>query len=384
MRFLLNAPVGRILLAAATSLAFAGYACSDPLNTKADYAYILDADTGQTLYSKRGDEAMTPASMTKIMTAFVVYERIRDGRLSLDEEFVVSENAWRKGGAASGGSTMFLELGSKVSVENLLKGVIIQSGNDACIVLAEGIMGSEEAFSAEMTRRAKELGLESASFKNVTGLYEDGHEISSADLAKLAYITMTQFPEQYAIYKEDAFTWNGIRQPNRNPLLGEVPGADGLKTGHLDISGYGLVGSAVRDGQRRIIVLNGLESMADRATEARRVMRAAFVDFKSQQVVEAGTIVGELDVFLGDADTVDLIATDTIKMGVHLDSLRDLEAFIIAEGPIKAPVAEGDVLGQLVVRAPGVEDIVTDVVAGSSVAEKGLIGKALVGLGLAG
>ena len=383
MRFSLFITVSRALLMGAPIVS-AGAAYSDPLNTKADYAYIMDADNGQTLYSKRGDEAMTPASMTKIMTAYVVYERIRDGRLGLDEEFKVSENAWRKGGAASGGSTMFLELGSKVSVENLLKGVIIQSGNDACIVLAEGIMGSEEAFAAEMTRRAKELGLDSANFKNVTGLYEEGHEISSEDLAKLAYLTMTQFPEHYDIYKEDSFTWNGISQPNRNPLLGEVPGADGLKTGHLDISGYGLVGSAVRDGQRRIVVLNGLDSKADRATEARRVMRAAFVDFKSQTVVEAGAVVGELDVFLGSSAKIELVAEETITMGVHLDALRDLEAFIIAKGPVKAPISEGDVLGKLIVRAPGVEDMVTNVVASSAVSEKGLIGKALVGLGLAG
>ena len=361
-----------------------GSALADPLNTKADYAYILDADTGQTLYSKRGEEAMIPASMTKIMTAFVVYERIRDGRLSLSDEFVVSENAWRKGGAASGGSTMFLELGSSVSVENLLKGVIIQSGNDACIVLAEGIMGSEEAFAAEMTRRARELGLESANFKNVTGLNEDGHEISAEDLAELAYLTITQFPEHYEIYKQDTFTWNGIRQPNRNPLLGEVPGADGLKTGHLEISGYGLVGSAVRDGKRRIIVLNGLDSMAERASEARRVMRSAFVDFKSQKVVEKDAIVGELDVWLGKAARVELKATKTVEIGVHLDSLRDLEVFIVAKGPIKAPIQEGDVLGRLVVRAPGVEDITADVVAATSVDKKGLIEKALVGMGLGG
>ena len=215
-------------------------ALADSLNTKAEYAYIMDAGTGLTLYSKRGEEPMVPASMTKIMTAHMVFDLLRQGRLSLDDEFVVSEKAWREGGTTSGGSTMFLEVGSKVRVEDLLRGVIIQSGNDACIVLAEGISGSEDAFAASMTQRAHELGLTSAHFKNSTGLYDPEHVISAADLAKLAYLTINEFPEFYKLYAETEFTWNAIRQPNRIPLLGEVEGADGLKTGHLEISGFGL------------------------------------------------------------------------------------------------------------------------------------------------
>lgn len=372
-------------IAVATSLLIGGLtpiAYGDALNTKADFAYIMDADTGLALYSKEGDTPFIPASMTKIMTAYIVFERIRDGRLTLDDKFVVSETAWREGGAASGGSTMFLELGSKVSLRDLLRGVIIQSGNDACIVIAEAISGSQEAFAEEMTRRARELGLKSATFENPTGLYSDNHRISAADLGRLAYLTITDFPEYYSIYSEEEFTWNGIRQPNRNPLLGEVQGADGLKTGHLEISGYGLVGSAVRDGKRRIIVLNGLESKADRASEARRVMRAAFVDFKIVEVIQIDQIVGEAEVYLGKKKTVKLKSNSLLKAALHADSIRDIKVEVVYDGPLKAPLSEGDAVGQIVVSAPGMETITAPAILAESVERKGLFERALVGLGL--
>ncbi len=372
-------------LAATSLLAMSTLAAdADVLNTKADYAYIMDADTGLELYSKDGEVPLIPASMTKIMTAYIVFERIRDGRLSLEDEFVVSERAWREGGAASGGSTMFLELGSKVSVADLLRGIIIQSGNDACIVVAENISGSQEAFAEEMTRRAHELGLDSARFENATGLYSDNHRISAADLAKLAYLTITDFPEFYSIYNEKEFTWNGIRQPNRNPLLGEVKGADGLKTGHLDISGYGLVGSAVRDGKRRIIVLNGMESKADRASEARRVMRAAFVDFKIVEVVQPDQIVGEVDVFLGSKKTAKLKATELMKAALHADSIRDIKVEVVYDGPLKAPLIEGDVVGKIIVSGPGMKDVVSDAVLAETVDKMGFFQRVLVGMGIGG
>ncbi len=368
-----------LILSGTSSLAYA-----DALNTKADYAYILDGDTGLSLYSKDGDVPFIPASMTKIMTAYIVFERLRDGRLTLDDEFVVSETAWREGGAASGGSTMFLDLGSKVTVRDLLKGIIIQSGNDACIVIAEAISGSQEAFAVEMTRRAQELGLKSAHFENPTGLYAENHRISAADLAKLAYLSIKDFPEFYDLYAEKEFTWNGIRQPNRNPLLGEVEGADGLKTGHLEISGYGLVGSAVRDGKRRIIVLNGLDSIADRASEARRVMRSAFNDFKVVEVIQADQIVGEADVFLGNKKTVELKATEVVKAALHSDAIRDITVEVVYTGPLKAPLKAGDVVGEIIISGPGMTDIRTPAVLASSVAKKNLIERALAGLGLGG
>lgn len=375
----------RILTGFCASLALlGGVAQADVMHTKADFAYVMDADTGKPLYSKRGDEAMVPASMTKIMTVFLVFERIRDGRLSLDDEFTVSENAWRKGGSASGGSTMFLEPGSKVRVEDLLHGVVVQSGNDACIVIAEGISGSEEAFASLMTDRAHELGLKSAHFKNATGLYEEGHEISPADLAKIALLTIREFPEFYAIYNEKTFTWNGIQQPNRNPLLGEVDGADGLKTGHLDVSGYGLVGSAVRDGQRRIIVLNGLESQADRAAEAQRVMRSAFVDFRTFTFADAGAEVGQADVWMGVEDKVALTVENTLQGVVNIDAARGLDISIEYTGPLKAPVDKGQVVGEIVVSGPDFEEIRAPVVAKQAVPAKGFVQRVLMGMGLGG
>ena len=362
----------------------AATAQADVMSTSADYAFILDADTETPLFSKNGDEAMVPASMTKIMTAYMVFDRIREGRLSLEDAFKVSENAWRKGGASSGGSTMFLEVGSTVSVEDLLRGVIIQSGNDACIVLAEGISGSEEAFAAEMTERAREMGMDSVTFKNATGLYEEGHQISPRDLAQIALKTIREFPEYYHLYGETGFTWNGISQPNRNPLLDEVQGADGLKTGHLDISGYGLVGTAVREGQRRIIVLNGMESKAERASEARRVMRAAFTDFRSYTLADSGAIVGEAEVFQGTSDKVPLTVNDTVKSMMHVDQARRMNISVEYNAPIHAPVVKGQIIGELVATSPGSEDIRVPLVAAEDVARMTFIERALMGLGLGG
>ncbi|MBI1338759.1 D-alanyl-D-alanine carboxypeptidase [bacterium] len=353
---------------------------SDPLNTSATYAYIMDAGTGVSLYSKRGSEPLIPASMTKLMTMYIVFERIRDGRLSLDDELVVSENAWRKGGATSGGSTMFLKLGSRVKVDDLLRGAIVQSGNDACIVLAEGISGTEEAFATLMTERARELGLSSASFRNSTGLDEPDHRISAQDLGRLAQMIIRDFPQFYPIYSEQEFTWNGIRQPNRNPLLREVPGADGLKTGHLEVSGYGLVGSAVQDGKRRIIVLQGLPSETQRAQEARRVMRAAFADFDTVELVTEGAVVGAAEVWLGAKPTVPLVASGSVSKGLHIDATRKISAIINYKGPIAAPVKQGDTVAELLISAPGAEDIRVPLQAGETVGKLNLFGRALVGV----
>jgi D-alanyl-D-alanine carboxypeptidase (penicillin-binding protein 5/6) len=237
---------------------------ADPLNTNAPYAYILDGDTGLSLYSKRGDEPMIPASMSKLMLYYIVFERIRDGRLKMEDEFTVSEHAWRTGGAGTDGSTMFLPVHSKATVEDLLRGAIIVSGNDACIVLAEGIAGSEEAFAREATARARELGMMNSTFVNATGLDAPGHRMSAHDIAIITYRLIKDFPQFYPMFSEPEFTFNRTRQYNRNPLLRELDGADGVKTGHLAAAGFGLVGSAVRDGQRRIVVLNGLASETER------------------------------------------------------------------------------------------------------------------------
>ena len=228
------------------------------------------------MFEKAAREAIAPASMTKIMTADIVFEGLKNGSLTPETEYRVSEDAWRRGGVSSGSSTMFLEVGSKVNVLDLLKGVIIQSGNDACIVLAEGMAGSERAFADMMTERARDMGLTTATFRNSTGWPHPEHEISALDLAKLAQNQIETFPEFYPLYSERSFTWNDIKQNNRNPLLGRVTGADGMKTGSTEASGFGLVGSAIRGDDRRIIVINGLETAGQRRDVATRLMQAAF------------------------------------------------------------------------------------------------------------
>ncbi|WP_295690812.1 D-alanyl-D-alanine carboxypeptidase family protein [uncultured Maricaulis sp.] len=344
--------------------------------TEASHAAILDVETGEILYALNGDEAMPPASMSKMMTVLMVVEALEAGSLSLDDELPVSEHAWRTGGAASGSSTMFLEVNSRARVEDLLRGVIIQSGNDACIVLAEAIGGTEAAFADMMTDRAHELGLTSASFANATGWPDPDHRISAIDLARLARILIEDHPEYYGIWAEREFTYNGIRQYNRNPLLGVFSGADGLKTGHTEESGYGLVGSAERDGERRIIVFNGMGSNAARATEAERMMRAALSDYSLYHLFAAGDDVDHrAEVFMGDSDTVSLRVADDVTAGLHRRARRDLTVTVSYDGPLVAPIQEGDVVGTLIVEAPDYEAREYDLLAAESVSEKGLMGR---------
>jgi D-alanyl-D-alanine carboxypeptidase (penicillin-binding protein 5/6) len=324
----------------------------DGFATSAQHVTFMDGETGVILYCNQCDAPMPPASMSKLMTVLLVAERLQSGQLTLDTRFRVSERAWRQG-ATSDGSHMFLELGSEVSVRDLLRGVIIVSANDACIVLAEGISGSEEAFVAEMNRRAQQLGLRTARFRNTTGLPDPDHLVSSADLARLARHVIRAYPELYRIYAERSFTYNNRTQENRNPLLGAFDGADGVKTGHTNASGYGLVGSAALDGQRRIIVFNGLRSMAERRSEGLRLMRAAFHDFGVARIAAAGEQVGEARVRLGSRRTAPLVAQGEIAVGGPRAVLGGLSAHIVYDGPLAAPIREGDVVARLVVEGPG-------------------------------
>jgi D-alanyl-D-alanine carboxypeptidase (penicillin-binding protein 5/6) len=384
---------GSLFFAAATAVAFAQqppapppadpvvHVAADPLNTNAPYAFIMDGDTGVPLYSKQGYEAMIPASMSKLMLYYMVFERLKSGRLTMADEFTVSEHAWRTGGAGTDGSTMFLPLNSKVSVSDLLKGAIIVSGNDACIVLAEGIWGSEEAFARAATARAKELGMTASTFANSTGLDNPGHRMSAHDIALISFRLIKDFPEFYPMFREPEFTFNKTRQYNRNPLLRELEGSDGVKTGHLGVSGFGLVGSAVRDGERRIIVLNGLESETARKTEAPRVMRAAFLDFDTVQFVRKGAQVGVADVWMGEEKSVTLIATEDYASGLHADAVKGIAGNLVYKSPLMAPIKEGDIVAELVLTAPGTAEKRIKVAASKSVNELGLIGKAMMGLG---
>ena len=347
--------------------------------TKAPHAVILDAASGEVLFEKQARNPMAPASMTKIMTAELVFEALEDGSLTPDTMFTVSEEAWRRGGAASGSSTMFLDVKSKVSVKDLLKGVVIQSGNDACIVLAEGMAGSEIAFAERMTARAREMGLDSATFRNATGWPHPEHEISALDLARLAQHQIERFPQYYPIYAEREFEWNGIKQANRNPILKTITGSDGLKTGHTDASGYGLVGSAVRGNDRRIIVINGLGSQSERRDVSTRLMEAAFSQFRVYDLHKSGEILADIDVFMGKSDTVGVALTEDIKKGFHISDRKSIKTEV-KYITTAAPITKGQKLAELIVDIPGRESESYDLVAIEDVEKKGLFARAWGGL----
>ena len=374
-------PKHLIILAAALSACFSAHA--QLIDTQASNAVIMDYETAEILFSKNGEEAMIPASMTKIMTAHVIYEAIENGELTLETRLPVSERAWREGGWATGGSTMGLSIGETPTVEELLRGVIILSGNDACIVLAEGLSGTEEAFARRMTELAHQMGLDSAQFENASGLYAEGHVISAADLARLARMEIDKFPQYYKFYSEREMTWNGITQQNRNPLLGSLDGADGLKTGHLEISGYGLTASAERDGQRRILVINGLPSSQARADEAARLMRLAFTAFDTRTIEPGEKALAVLPVWNGEAREVGVKLAEPLSVTAHKSAFSQAEVAIVFDGPIKAPVQAGDRIATLEITVAGKKDPVeAPLIATENVEKLGFIGRAIEGLSL--
>lgn len=348
----------------------------------AQHVTIMDGATGVILACENCEAPTAPASMAKLMTVLIVLEELRAGRIGFDTQYQVSEYAWREHGAPSTGSHMFLPVNAMVSVRDLLMGAVIVSANDACVVLAEGIAGSEEAFVARMNQRAQELGLHSARFRNVTGLDDPEQRISMADLARLTRYLILNFPDFYAVYSQREFTYNRRTQRNRNPLLGAYPGADGVKTGHTDESGYGLIGSAVLNGQRRIIAFNGLPTMAARNAEAQRLMRAAFNDYALTQVAAAGEQVGEANVRLGGRRTVPLVAQSDIVIGGPRGVQQNLSAHIVYDGPLAAPVRDGDVVARLVISGPDFQTQEFPLAAGRRVGKANWFVRAWEGLRL--
>lgn len=344
-------------------------------DTAAPHAIIIDGATGIVLFEKDARRPIAPASMTKILTAHMVFEAIREGRITLDTEFVVSEEAWRRGGAKSGSSTMFLKVGTSVRVEDLLRGVIIQSGNDACIVLAEGLAGSETAFADMMTAHARKIGLDSVTFRNSTGWPHPEHRVSTHDLAMLGQRSVKLYPEFYSFYSERDFTWNGITQGNRNPLLGQFTGADGLKTGHTEESGYGLVGSAKRGDDRRIIVINGLDSLRQRSEESVRIMTAAFDSFATYKLYTANDSIGDVDVYMGEDMQVQAIVPEDLSVGLYRADRPKLSTQMRSK-TVTAPVAKGDVVAELIVSEPGKPERIIPLVAAQDVPRLGAFGRA--------
>ena len=341
-----------------------------PLETAAEYAVIMDYRTGEVLFDKNGRVQTAPASMSKLMTVAIVFERLKNGSLSLTDEFNVSAKAWRMGG-----SKMWVRVDTQIPLIDLLRGVIVQSGNDACIVIAENLAGSEEAFAELMTQKAREWGMVDSTFVNATGWPHPDHKMSMRDLATLTRRIIDEYGSYYALFAEREFTWEKIRQPNRNPLLESFDGADGLKTGHTEESGFGLVGSAVRNDERRIIVVNGLTSEKERITETTRLMRIAFDDFATKEFFQPGDIVAEAEVFKGKVASVPLLTKESVDLIMHRRALDDATATVVYEGPIAAPIRENQQIGYLKVEVAGGPSREYPLYAGRAVGEMSLFGK---------
>ena len=319
----------------------------ESFQTSVPHAILIDADSDTVLFEKNADQLMFPASLNKLMTMAVVFNEIKQGRLDVDTEFTVSENAWRRGGAPSGGSAMYAALNSRVKVRDLIQGVIVQSGNDACIVLAEGIAGTEANFAAMMNKRARELGLTKSNFTNSTGLHDADEQVTARELAKLAQHIIHTYPDFYKIYGEREFFWNKIRQQNRNPLLTMGIGADGLKTGYTKEAGYGLVGSAVQNGLRLIVVVNGAKTLKERAAEGRKLLEWGFKGFESRALFAEGEAIGEAKLFGGASGRVPLVASRAVKLLVPRGTNEKIVARLVYTGPVPAPIEKGQAIGRL-------------------------------------
>lgn len=338
------------------------------IETPASHAFAIDFDTGAVLFSKNADRQMPPASMSKLMTVEIVLHKLKLGELKLDDTFRVSEKAWRMGG-----SKMFVDINSEVRVADLLRGIIVQSGNDACIVVAEGLAGTEEAFAQMMNERAKELGMNGSHFTNATGWPDPGHLMTPRDLAILAAHIIREYPDYYTIYAEKEFTWHGITQGNRNPLLYGFEGGDGLKTGHTSISGFGLVGSAKREGRRIILVVNGLADMQERADEGKRLLDLAFREFKPYALFKPGDVVGEAEVWSGGSPTVRLTVAQPVTLMLSHQGRNGLKITYAYDGPVRAPIAAGQPLGTMTIIIPTQDPITLPLYAAESVDQSNIV-----------
>ena len=356
-----------------------GSAQAVEIDSSADFAFITDFASGKVLMGKQEDIPMKPASMAKIMTVFVAFRRIKEGSLSLDDTFLVSEKAWRKGG-----SKTFIEVGKQVSIDDLLHGVIVQSGNDAAIALAEGISGTEDGFAEEMNFTAQQLGMKNTVFKNATGWPDPDQHTTARDLNILATALIREFPvdeypQLYPVFAKKTFTYNGIKQGNRNPLVYGTDGADGLKTGHTEESGYGLVGSAKRQDQRVIMVLNGMDSKKQRSSESRRLMDLIFREYKHYRLFDAGTPVDQANVWLGRDAKVDLVLAEPLNLVLSREERRKMKVSLQWLNPLPAPLEKGQAVGKLVLELPEGSRTI-DLLIGKSVPALGLfdrIGAAL-------
>ncbi len=362
-------------LAALFVLGLTQPAVAQSIETAAKQAIIIDFASGAVLMEKNADELMVPSSMSKLMTVYMVFDKLKSGAWKPSDRLPVSETAWKKH-YKSEGSLMFLPVNSTATVDELLKGVVIQSGNDACSVLAEAYSGSEEAFAEEETRKSRQIGLTKSVFKNASGWPEPGHLMTARDLSVLSRHLIADFPDYYPLFSQMEFMFNNIKQGNRNPLLYNTPGADGLKTGHTAAAGYGLAASIKRNNRRIIMVLNGMSSMKERAEEAQRLAEWAFREWETYPLFKAGEIVvPDAEVWLGEAETVALAAKDNLEVSMQRRLRLDMKVSTIFTGPIAAPIKAGMEVGKIVVTAPGMAPVEMPLVAVSDVAKLGFTGR---------
>ncbi|MAU41980.1 MAG: D-alanyl-D-alanine carboxypeptidase [Kordiimonas sp.] len=337
------------------------------ITTEAKSAILIEASTGDILFEKNSDQPIPPASMSKLMTIYIAMEKLKEGSLKLEDDIIVSEQAWRNWRLR--GSTMFLKSGDRVSVEQLLKGIIVQSGNDACVVLAEGLAGSEENFVTWMNEKAAELGLNESQFANSTGWPHDDQRMSARDIARLSQIMIERFPEYYAYFKEKEFTYNNIRQTNRNPILYTMRDADGLKTGHTEEAGYGLASSAIRDDRRLILVVSGLKSNRARGRESARLLEYGFRNFDVYPLFSKGETVGEATVWLGQKETIPLIVNEDVVLSLSKQARQKMTVKIVYDGPIAAPIRQGQPIAHIEITSKEMTPIHIPLVAAEN-AEK--------------
>lgn len=356
------------------------------ITTNAEHAVLMEGDTGEVLWEKDANKPMPPASMSKLMTLELLFQRLKDGRVKLTDTFPVSERAWRTQGSKS-----FVELGAHIPVEDLIRGIIIQSGNDACVVVAEALGGSVENFAAMMNARAKELGLTHSHFVNPDGLPEPpGQLMSALDLAKLARHLIYGYPEYYHYFGEREFTWHNIHQQNRNLVLEKFPGADGLKTGHTDAAGYGVTASAVKDGRRLILVLNGLRYPGKndwwaeryRAEEAARIFGIAFREFRRYKLFDGSETVATARVWHGTVDSVPMVLNAPLNVTMQVESRNKMKVSVQYTTPLEAPIAKGERIGALTISAPDYPARSYALYAASAVDRAGIITRGLQGMSL--
>lgn len=370
---LFHRPLTAVLLLAGLGLVQS--ATAQTIETAARQAIIIDFASGAVMMEKNADELMVPSSMSKLMTVYMVFDKLKSGAWKLSDRLPVSETVWKKH-VKSGGSLMFLPVNSTASVEDLLKGVVIQSGNDACSVLAEAYSGSEEAFGEEETRKSRQIGLTRSTFKNASGWPEPGHMMTARDLSVLSRHLIGDFPEYYPLFSQMEFVFNGIKQGNRNPLLYSTPGADGLKTGHTEAAGYGLAASIKRGNRRIIMVLNGMASMKERAEESQRLTEWAFREWETYPLFKAGEVViPDAEVWLGQAETVQLAAKDNLEVTLPRRVRPDMKVTTVFTGPIPAPIVAGAEVGKIVVMAPGMTTVELPLVAVENVEKLGFGGR---------